>query len=88
MNCSPIARNTPSSRTNCTVRQLGWSLIRGAGAKDRAPRGPVTRPAATAASTPDAPSWFAGRNAMKGTVNEIAVVSTGSEMRARIATVP
>jgi len=68
------------------VRQLRLSLSRSCAEKRDRPWCPVTRPAATTASTPEACSSSAGMKATNGTVNDTAVVSTGSSRRMRTCT--
>lgn len=84
----PISRNTPFSMRNCSVFQLVCSVVRSRAVNFFAPTWPVTRPATTTATTPEASAFSAGRKARNGTTKLTAVVSTGSRRRDRSHTLP
>ena len=66
-----------------TVRQFCASERRCSGDSTRGARLPVTSPATTAATSPDAPSASAGMEARNGTVNEMTVLTVASFTRCR-----
>ena len=79
----PIARKTAPSSSSSTVCQLDRSAMRSCGRRCRGDPLPVTRPAATTATSPDAPSSSAGRYATNGTTNDMAVLSAACRSRLR-----
>ena len=66
-----------------TVRQFHVSDSRFCGERSRGAPIPVTRPATTAATRPEAPSSAAGTDATNGTVNEMTVFTVGVGHAAR-----
>ena len=82
-----MRRKTPFSTRNCRVSQLVRSVSRSRAVKRRVPWWPVTSPATTTATTPDASASSAGRKARNGTMKLTAVISTGSASLLRSHTV-
>lgn len=85
LTCSPIVRKTAPSSSSSTVRQFCESESRCCGDRSRAARMPVTMPATTAPTSPEAPSSVAGTAAAKGTANEMTVLTVASRTWRRTA---
>ena len=71
------------SRMSSIVRQFCTSDMRCCGDRLRIAPRPVTSPATTAATRPDAPSASLGTEARNGTVNEMTVFTVASVTRER-----
>ncbi len=80
---SPMMRNTAPSSTSSTVRQFCASDRRCCGLRNFAAPRPVTSPATTAATSPEAPKCSAGIEARNGIVKEMTVFTVGFITRAR-----
>ncbi|SIM68175.1 Uncharacterised protein [Mycobacteroides abscessus subsp. abscessus] len=81
----PIARNTAPSPIRLMLSQFCRSESRWRGLSWRGARTPVTRPATTAATSPEAPAASVGIEARNGTVKDRIVLTVGSSTRRRTA---